>query len=317
MHNTQIRKHRHLGLTFTKDCEWSTHIDNIADKASTRLNLMRTLKFRVSRKSLEKMYFAYIRPLLEYSDVVWDNCSTASKKQLNAIHIEAARIVSGATKLCGIDKLFDELGWEHLQARRDKHKLIVFYKILHGLAPDYLSDLVPPLVQDTTSYNLRNSDHIQNIYANTNLFRDSFLPATICAWNLLPNDIKQATSVASLKYRLNRNLKRPPEYYNAGTRIGQILHARLRMQCSSLNSDLYRKKIVSSPSCQCGNFESANHFLTTCPRFTAERRQYLADLLPHYSVRELLYGKDGQTDLENENMFIQVQEYIVKSGRFS
>ena len=128
---------------------------------------------------------------------------------------------------------------------------------------------------------------------------------------------KQATSVASLKYRLNRNLKRPPKYYNAGTRIGQILHARMRMQCSSLNSDLYRKKIVESPSCECGNFESAYHFLTTCPRFTAERRQYLADLLPHYSVRELLYGKDGQTDLENESMFIQVQEYIVKSGRFS
>ena len=50
------------------------------------------------------MYFAYIRPLLEYSDVVWDNCSTATKKQLDAIHVEAARIISGATKLCGIDK---------------------------------------------------------------------------------------------------------------------------------------------------------------------------------------------------------------------
>ena len=127
------------------------------------------------------MYFAYIRPLLEYSDVVWDNCSTASKKQLDAIHTgaihtEAARKVSGVTKLCGIDKLFEELGWEPLQARRDKHKHIVFYKILYSLAPNYLSELVPPLIQDITSYNLRNSDHIQNIYANTNLFRDSFFP---------------------------------------------------------------------------------------------------------------------------------------------
>ena len=43
------------------------------------------------------MHFAYIRPLLEYSDVIWDNCSPATKKQLDVIHVEAARIISGAT----------------------------------------------------------------------------------------------------------------------------------------------------------------------------------------------------------------------------
>ena len=100
----------------------------MSEKASIRLNLVRVLKFRVSGKSLEKIYFAYIRPLLEYSDAVWDNCSTATKKQLDAIHIDAARIISGATKLCSIDKLFSELGWESLQTRRDKHKLIIFNK---------------------------------------------------------------------------------------------------------------------------------------------------------------------------------------------
>ena len=50
------------------------------------------------------MYFSYVRPLLEYSDTVWDNCSLASKKLLDAVHIEAARVVSGGTKLCSVDK---------------------------------------------------------------------------------------------------------------------------------------------------------------------------------------------------------------------
>ena len=40
------------------------------------------------------MYFAYVRPLLEYSDTVLDDCSLASKKLLDAVNIEAARIVS-------------------------------------------------------------------------------------------------------------------------------------------------------------------------------------------------------------------------------
>ena len=52
------------------------------------------------------MYFAYVRPLLNYSDTVWDNCALASKKLLDAVLIEAASIVSGETKFCSVDKLF-------------------------------------------------------------------------------------------------------------------------------------------------------------------------------------------------------------------
>ena len=204
--------------------------------------------------------------MLEYSDSVWDNCSSESKKQLEAIHTESARIVSVATKLCSMEKLFVELGWESLQSHRNKHK-ILFYKILHGLTPDYLYDLLP----DTTSYNLQNSDNIQNYRAWSNLFLNFFFPSTIRAWNDLPNDTK---NVASFKHRLNRNLKPPPKYYNVGSRKGQILQARLRLEWNSLNSHLYRKHIVPSPSCQCGEFESAAHFLFNCPIYTNERQTY-------------------------------------------
>jgi hypothetical protein len=53
---------------------WTTHINEIITKASSRLNIIRKLKFKVDRKSLEHMYFSYVRPILEYADVVWDNC---------------------------------------------------------------------------------------------------------------------------------------------------------------------------------------------------------------------------------------------------
>ena len=160
------------------------------------------------------------------------------KKQLEAIHIEAARTITGATKLCSITRLLDDLGRESLQSRRNKHKLIIFYKIMNGLTPNYLSDLLSPLVHETISYNLRNSNHIQTVHANTHLFFNSFILSTIRAWNSLSDDIKSASSVASFKYRLNHELKKPPRHYNIGTRIGQIQHARLRIECSALNAHL-------------------------------------------------------------------------------
>ena len=36
---------------------------------------MRKLKFQLDRHSLEIIYISFIRPLLEYADVVWDNCT--------------------------------------------------------------------------------------------------------------------------------------------------------------------------------------------------------------------------------------------------
>ena len=194
------------------------------------------------------------------------------QKQLKSIHNEAGRIVSGATKLCSIEKLLAELGWETLQERRTKHKLVIFYKIVNGLTPDYLSDLVPSLVGDSNPYSLRNANDIQSIRARTN----SFFPSTIRAWNSLPQDIKDANTVTAFKYCLNRHRRLPPKDYNAGSRIGQIVHARLRMGCSSLNSHLYSKNIVPSPSCACGAFDSCYHFFLHCPRYANVRNTFLA-----------------------------------------
>ena len=42
--------------------------------------------------------------------------------QLESIHIEAATVITSATKLCSIANLFADLGWESLQNRRNKHK---------------------------------------------------------------------------------------------------------------------------------------------------------------------------------------------------
>jgi hypothetical protein len=48
------------------------------------------------------MYFSYVRPILEYADVIWDNCPNYIKEKLQHINYEAARIKTGDTKLTSI-----------------------------------------------------------------------------------------------------------------------------------------------------------------------------------------------------------------------
>ena len=125
----EVKSHKHLGIVFSNDCTWHEHLEYVKKKAWNRINVMRKLKFKLDRRSLQIIYFTFVRPLLEYADVLWDNCTQYEINDLEKIQNEAARIVTGATKLVSINSLCTETGWETLSSRRKKHKLILFYKI--------------------------------------------------------------------------------------------------------------------------------------------------------------------------------------------
>jgi hypothetical protein len=54
----------------------------ITGKANKRINILRKFKFILDRKTLEKIYFTFVRPLLEYGDVIWDFANACGTKQL-------------------------------------------------------------------------------------------------------------------------------------------------------------------------------------------------------------------------------------------
>jgi hypothetical protein len=51
------------------------------------------------RENLEKIYFTYIRPLLEYACELWDGCTILDLNKIEQIQHEAARIVTGTSSL--------------------------------------------------------------------------------------------------------------------------------------------------------------------------------------------------------------------------
>lgn len=83
-----------------------------------------------------------------------------------------------------------------------------------------------------------------------------------------------------------------PPHFLRGNRNEQILHARLRLNCSSFNHTFYMKDIVASPICVCGLQEIDEHFFLLCPNYR-EERNHLIDrltLLPKVDINILLFG---------------------------
>ena len=114
-----------------------------------------------------------------------------------------------------------------------------------NVSPSYLSHLVPKSVDRASSYNLHNSHNLWPVAIRTNLNYNSFLPSVIRDWNELPVVVRQLDSIYSFKNYINRDFTPVPKYYLTGNWKAQILHTRLRTNCSSLNNDLFLKTYLT------------------------------------------------------------------------
>ena len=89
-----------------------------------------------------------------------------------------------------------------LKERRERKKLIIFYKIHHNIAPDFLVNILSPLKRENVR-NLRN----QNDYTLSNYrlesTRVSYFPSTIRLWNNLEFEIRNNFTFNQFKYYLN------------------------------------------------------------------------------------------------------------------
>ena len=59
----------------------------------------------------------FIRPILKYNHIIWDNCDTYLSDIIEKMQIKAARIVTDGIMRTSYTKLLDELGWESLFER--------------------------------------------------------------------------------------------------------------------------------------------------------------------------------------------------------
>ena len=123
--------------------------------------------------------------------------------------------------------------------------------MINNLAPNYLMQLLPPRVQQFPRYPLRNSEDFAIPVTRTATYFNSFLPTALRDWNVLCLDTLNAPTLNSFKQTLRNNQILVPKYFDTlhVSRIVQILHNRIRLECSSLNSHLFKKNLTDNQLC--------------------------------------------------------------------
>ena len=112
------------------------------------IGIIRFLSKNVMREVLDQMYKLYVRPHLDYGDIIYHKFdpefTLEFTRKLESTQYTAVLTVSGACRGTNRNKLYEELDFEYLYHRRWHIRLTHFFKLRQSESPQYKIQLVRP-----------------------------------------------------------------------------------------------------------------------------------------------------------------------------
>ena len=321
---------KHLGLILDDKLNFKSHLREKCSKFNKGIGIIKKLQNTLPRQALLTIYKSFVRPHLDYGDIIYDQPYNDSFCQkLESYQYNAALAITGAIRGTSKTKIYNELGLESLRFRRYFRRLCTFFKIKQTEMPSYLFNLIS---QSNHNYNTRQYDNIESFYCRTDVFKNSFFPYVIDEWNKLKIEIRNVESFPKFrKLLLNLDNGRPScrPIYNIFNPLGVKYLTRLRLDLSHLNGHRFNHNFHDciNPLCSCGNdTESNSHFFLHCRHFTSLRAELMNNLkmidenilrLSDDCLTNLiLFGDPKYSPVDNSRILNASISFILRSERF-
>ena len=151
-HVTNCSHQKHLGVVLDSKLDFNLHIEQKIKKCYKLIGIIRRLSVSLPRKALLTIYKSFVRPHLDYGDILYDKPGKQNfENKIERVQYKACIAITGAIQGSSKERLYDELGLISLKERRWYNKLIFFYKIVNGLLPKYLQSFLETYSQKTYS----------------------------------------------------------------------------------------------------------------------------------------------------------------------
>ena len=94
------------------------------------IGLIRRLSVNLPRNALLTIYKSFIRPHLDYGDILYDKPSNDNfQNKMEKVQYRTCLAISGGIQGTSTEWLYDELGLQSLVKRRWHNKLMFFIKL--------------------------------------------------------------------------------------------------------------------------------------------------------------------------------------------
>ena len=192
---------RNLAGWFANHLKIVTQINQTCKAAFFHIfNIRRIRKFR-SFSTVQTLVNAFVISRLDYCNSIFFGLPNTELQNLQRIQNTAARPICNMNKYDHITPILVKLHWLPVRYRINLKILLITFKVIHGLAPKYLSELLT--CKTKFNYNLRSTSKIllqqPRMKTLPKLGDQSFTVAAPALWNNLPNVIRSGTSINSLK----------------------------------------------------------------------------------------------------------------------
>ena len=149
----------------------------------------RVLRDNLPRKSLVTIYKAFLRPLIDYGDIIYEQPQNESIcEKIESVQCKATLAITGAIQGTSRNKIYQELVLESLKSRRWYKRLVCMFKIVNEKAPNYLINLIPKYEPTIRTRNTC----IPSYKCRTNCLKHSFFPSTLNDWFNLDINIRNS-----------------------------------------------------------------------------------------------------------------------------
>ena len=136
---------------------------------------MKKLSLTLSRNSLLTIYKTFVRPILDYTDTMYEKPLTEFfTDKLEMVQYNAALVITGAIKGTSRDRMYREPGLESLAERRWSRKIFFFHKIINGLLPVYLQSYISYCGEGIYRTRSANQKNLRQFFPRTKIFESSF-----------------------------------------------------------------------------------------------------------------------------------------------
>ena len=132
---------------FDPKLNFDKHLKGKFSIINNGIALLRKLRHSIPRKPLLSIYKTFLRPHLDYCDVIYDK--PHNEKFTDTVELfqyKVVLVITGAIKGTSKEKLFNELGLEYLKDRRWMESLCFFHKIHNLKSPKYLYNLISSVI---------------------------------------------------------------------------------------------------------------------------------------------------------------------------
>ena len=159
-------------------------------KDKLKVNDIRRIRKYLSKDSTQTLVRAFITARIDYCNGLLYGLPAAHLNKLQRIQNSAARLVCSLSRFCHITPTLFSLHWLPVCFRIEFKLLILAFKAIHGLAPQYITDLIN-VKQQFGRMMLRSQSELQLLPPRTitkkTLGDRSFMASAPKLWNGLSN----------------------------------------------------------------------------------------------------------------------------------